>query len=151
MKIFQPPSKNNGPSLIWPIRVCAAERGMVFRVLSFKQGIQVYYSASWKECVLERKPLRECEGCRRTVYICRTASAAHLYPNFPWVIAISIFSKIQLVVYYQRCVLIGWATTTLYSPLVAQSAGFENQNNGGWIAFCLDICFSCFVSIFLTN
>ena len=44
-------------------------------------------------------------------------------------------SKI-LAVYYQCCVLIGWATTRLYSPLVAKSAGFENQNNGGWIAFC---------------
>ena len=25
-----------------------------------------------------------------------------------------IISKIQLVVYYQRCILIGWATTGLY-------------------------------------
>ena len=27
-----------GHSLIWPIRVCAAEQGMVFRLLSLKQG-----------------------------------------------------------------------------------------------------------------
>ena len=48
------------------------------------------------------------------------------------------FSKIQLVVHYQCCVLIGWASTRLYgySLLVAKSAGFENQNNGDWIAFC---------------
>ena len=26
----------------------------------------------------------------------------------------SIFSKIQLLVYYQCCILIGWATTRLY-------------------------------------
>ena len=32
-------------------------------------------------------------------------------------------SKIQLVVYYHCCVLIGWATTRL----VAKSTGFENQ------------------------
>ena len=35
-------------------------------------------------------------------------------------------SKIQLVVHYQRCVLIGWATTSktiCYSPLVAKSSG----------------------------
>ena len=48
------------------------------------------------------------------------------------------FSKIQLVVYYQCCVMIGWATTRLlcYSQLVAKFTGFENQNNSGWIAFC---------------
>ena len=42
-------------------------------------------------------------------------------------------SKMQLVVYYQCYVLIGGATTRLicYNPLVAKSAGFENQNNGG--------------------
>ena len=28
-------------SLIWPIRVCAAEQGMVFRVLTLKQGILI--------------------------------------------------------------------------------------------------------------
>ena len=27
-----------GPSLIWPLRECAAEQGMVFRVLSLEQG-----------------------------------------------------------------------------------------------------------------
>ena len=32
-----------GHSLIWPIRVCAAEQGMVFKVLSLKQGIQFHY------------------------------------------------------------------------------------------------------------
>ena len=30
-------------SLIWPIRVCAAEQGMVFSVLSHKHGIQFHY------------------------------------------------------------------------------------------------------------
>ena len=43
----------------------------------------------------------------------------------PWILtprALYIFSKIQLVVYYQCCILIGW---------VAKSASFENQNNGG--------------------
>ena len=46
-------------------------------------------------------------------------------------------SKTHVVVYYQFCVLIGWATTRLYviAHFVAKSAGFENQNNDGWIAF----------------
>ena len=35
-----------GHSLIWPKRVCAAQQGMVFRVLPLKQGIQFHYSAS---------------------------------------------------------------------------------------------------------
>ena len=35
-----------GHSLIWPIRVCAAEQGMVFKVLSLKQGMQFHYWAS---------------------------------------------------------------------------------------------------------
>ena len=30
-------------SLIWPIRVCAAEQGTVFKVLSLKQGIEFHY------------------------------------------------------------------------------------------------------------
>ena len=31
-----PPGRD---SLLWPMRVCAAEQGMVFKVLSLKQGI----------------------------------------------------------------------------------------------------------------
>ena len=38
-------------SLIWPIRVCAAEQGTVFKVLSLKQGIQFHYWASWTGCL----------------------------------------------------------------------------------------------------
>ena len=34
--IYPPPQ---GDSLLWPMRVCAAEQGMVFKVLSLKQGI----------------------------------------------------------------------------------------------------------------
>ena len=34
------------------------------------------------------------------------------YLNLVWYIC--LFSKIQLVVYYQCCILIGWATTRLY-------------------------------------
>ena len=48
--------------------------------------------------------------------------------NVCWVCAagLSHFSKIQLVVYYQRCILIGWATTRLLcdSPLIEKSAWF---------------------------
>ena len=32
-----------GHSLIWPVRVGVAEQGMVFKVLSLKQGIQFHY------------------------------------------------------------------------------------------------------------
>ena len=32
-----------GHFLIWPIRVCAAEQGMVLRVSSLKQGIQIHH------------------------------------------------------------------------------------------------------------
>ena len=45
--------------------------------------------------------------------------------NVCWVCAagLSHFSKIQLVVYYQCCILIGWATTRLY-VIVEKSAWF---------------------------
>ena len=32
-----------GHTHIWPIRVCATEQGMVFKVLSLKQGMQFHY------------------------------------------------------------------------------------------------------------
>ena len=35
-----------GHVLIWPKRVCAAQQGMVFRVLRLKPGIQFFYLAS---------------------------------------------------------------------------------------------------------
>ena len=50
--------------------------------------------------------------------------------TIPWDTKLLPFSKIQLVVYYQRYVLIGGATTRLYVMA-------HYQNNGGWIAFCL--------------
>ena len=34
-----PPPPPTGDSLLWPMRVCAAEQGMVFKVLSLKQAI----------------------------------------------------------------------------------------------------------------
>ena len=49
---------------------------------------------------------------------------------------LSIINRIQLAVYYQCCVLIVWATTKLYVTAyipAAKSAGFENQNKGGWV------------------
>ena len=41
------------------------------------------------------------------------------FPGLPWEIVFGVFtdnkfSKIQLVVYYQCCIVIGWATTRLY-------------------------------------
>ena len=37
------PGGVGGHSLIWPIRVCAAEQGMVFKVLSLEPCIQFHY------------------------------------------------------------------------------------------------------------
>ena len=59
-----------------------------------------------------------------------------------------LISKIQLVVYYQYCVLIGSATTTLYNPLITKSAGFLAAKKDYSLALT---SYSCFVSIFLTN
>ena len=44
-----------------------------------------------------------------------------------------------------RCDWLSYYRAIFYSPLVAKTVGFENQNNDGWIAlrqlklFCLDI------------
>ena len=45
------PGGGGGHSLIWPRRICAAEQGMVFRVLTLKQGLQVHYLAYLTWCV----------------------------------------------------------------------------------------------------
>ena len=37
---------------MWPVRVCAAEQGMVFKVLSLQQGIQFQYLASLTGCLI---------------------------------------------------------------------------------------------------
>ena len=77
---------------------------------------------------------------RVALHLLKTSNNYKIYLTFTYLQCkermIYMFSKIQLVVYHQCCVLIGLATTTLYaaicySPLVAKSAGFENQNNGG--------------------
>ena len=34
--------RGGGHSLIWPKQVCAAQQGMVFRVLRLKQGMQTF-------------------------------------------------------------------------------------------------------------
>jgi len=39
---------------------------------------------------------------------------SHLSSQGGSLLSIFLFSKLQLVVYYQCCVLIGWATTRLY-------------------------------------
>ena len=52
-------SSLDGHSLIWPMRVCAAEQAMVFKVLSLKQGIQIH-----EQGVFLDKPFKECEHLR---------------------------------------------------------------------------------------
>ena len=51
---------------------------------------------------------------------------------------LTFISKIQLVVYYQCCVLIGWATSRLFviAHWQRKAPALRNKNNGGWIAFC---------------
>ena len=53
------------------------------------------------------------------------------FSPYHFTVKLLIIGKIQLVVYYQCFVLIGWATTRLcYSPLVAKSAGFLVAKKG---------------------
>ena len=54
----------------------------------------------------------------------KTGSLDNAIQDFYWPghYGISAISKIQLVVYHQCCILIGWATSRLYRPpLVAKS------------------------------
>ena len=55
-----------GGSLLWPIRVCAAEQGMVFRVLSIKRGPYNFTIKSLEQGVvfLDWRPFKECEDLR---------------------------------------------------------------------------------------
>ena len=62
---------------------------------------------------------------------------------------ITLINKIQLVVYHQCCILLGWATSRLYSPLVVKSA----HHICNVLAVKKDWCLAftherCFVSIF---
>ena len=63
---------------------------------------------------------------------------------------ISFFRKIQLLVYYQCCVLIGWATIRYicYNPLVAKAVVLKTKTMAAESRFA---SLSCFVLIFLTN
>ena len=60
-------------SLIWPIRVCAAEQGTVFKVLSLEQGIEFHYWVSWTGCVFGLEVNSKSVKTKRwAVYICNT-------------------------------------------------------------------------------
>ena len=101
---------------------------------------KVVLDAIFSTCVVYNKTNCYSTWCQWKWWIftsplCSSANIHHYSsPPLQWII---ILSKIQLVIYYQSCILIGWATTGLYviNPLVAKSAGFENQNNGHWITF----------------
>ena len=60
-----------------------------------------FYSKKWR--------YRDHHCCNRFLILRNVKRLKHLGP---WIM---IVSKIQLVVYYQWCVLIGWATTRLYA------------------------------------
>ena len=64
-----PRGRGTAHSLIWS-KMCHAEQGLVLRVFSIKHVIQFYFLASWtREIILEKKPLKECNGSREAVYI----------------------------------------------------------------------------------
>ena len=50
-------------SIIWPMRVCTAEQGMVFKVWSLKQGIFTIKRLE-RGVFLDWKPFEECEDLR---------------------------------------------------------------------------------------
>ena len=49
---------DGGHSLTWPIRVCAAEQGMVFKVLSLKQGIHFTINRPEQDVFLDWKAFK---------------------------------------------------------------------------------------------
>ena len=64
---------------------------------------------------------------------------------YGWVVDVVMFPRDQLLLlksnYWSIINAAFWLVELLlgymfYSPLVAKSAGIENQNNGGWITFC---------------
>ena len=59
-------------SLIWPMRVCAAEQGMVFKVLSLNRVYNFTIERLELGVFLDWKPFKECEDLRWAVYICKT-------------------------------------------------------------------------------
>ena len=64
-----PRGRGTAHSLIWS-KMCHAEQGLVLRVFSIKHVIQFYFLASrTREIILEKKPLKECNGSREAVYI----------------------------------------------------------------------------------
>ena len=65
----QNPRGGAGHSLIWST-ICAAEQHLVLGVLRIKHVIQFHYLASsTREVILEKKPLKECNGSREALYI----------------------------------------------------------------------------------
>ena len=65
----QNPRGGAGHSLIWST-ICAAEQDLVLGVLRIKHVIQFHYLASsTREVILEKKPLKECNGSREALYI----------------------------------------------------------------------------------
>ena len=56
---IKPPPGGGGHSPICPMRVCAAEQSMVFKVLRLNQGIQFHYLACWTGCLFGLEPFKE--------------------------------------------------------------------------------------------
>ena len=58
---------SRGALLIRPIRVCAAGKGMVFKVLSLKLGIQ-FHQCLEQGVFLDWRPFKECEICNTNIF-----------------------------------------------------------------------------------
>ena len=57
--VFAP--KKGGGGKGTPLIICAAEQAMVFKVLSLKQGVQLFqYEASWTGCRFGLEAFNEC-------------------------------------------------------------------------------------------
>ena len=70
-------------SLFWPRWICAAEQGIIFRVFSFKQGINFHYSPSLTWCVFGPEALKGVQGQQMSgLHLWHQ----HFFPNnsVPW-------------------------------------------------------------------
>ena len=67
IKSIVKPCFPGGHSLIRPIRVCAAGKGMVFKVLSLKLGIQ-FHQCLEQGVFLDWRPFKECEICNTNIF-----------------------------------------------------------------------------------
>ena len=112
-------------SLIWPIRVCAAEQGMAFRVWVFNR-VYNFTVERLELCVfLDWKPFKECEDLPWAVYICSTN-------NFFLNIYFHDFSVKNYLILYAKQTNQGQKVVFPVLNRVAKWAIFVLNRVGGW-------------------